>query len=398
MREDRRVTVIALITAACVIGDAMLFIVLPIYWTQFGLTSLWQVGVLLSANRLIRLPINPLVGWFYQHLDKRTGVIIAVILASLSTFSYGVLKSFALLLIMRCLWGVAWSFLRLGGYLTVIEVAKDDNRGRLIGRYNGLWGLGGLLGMLAGGFLTDFVGITFVTTVFALISLASLPFVYKYIPNTKAENHEQKEKTISTSFWKNRQVWAVLLTGVMMAMVVMGIFLSTLSRLVEFHMSTEIILFGIAIGAASVSGFLQAIKWGWDHILAPYVGKLSDEKFGRVPMLILVFLLSSIIFYLFTQTIHIILLLVLLLLYQLLATVLVTITDALATDIAAKQSSVAMMTSYTIAVDVGAALGPLFGYVIVDFLSIEVLYQLTAVLLLVVGLLWIGGLKQEAYK
>lgn len=132
MREDRRVTVIALITAACVIGDAMLFIVLPIYWTQFGLTSLWQVGVLLSANRLIRLPINPLVGWFYQHLDKRTGVIIAVILASLSTFSYGVLKSFALLLIMRCLWGVAWSFLRLGGYLTVIEVAKDDNRGRLI--------------------------------------------------------------------------------------------------------------------------------------------------------------------------------------------------------------------------------------------------------------------------
>src|SRR5690625_7185484 len=87
--EERRVTVIALITAACILGDAMLFIVLPIYWESFGLTSLWQVGVLLSANRLIRLPINPLVGWFSRHLYKRSGGTIAFLFACILTLSYG---------------------------------------------------------------------------------------------------------------------------------------------------------------------------------------------------------------------------------------------------------------------------------------------------------------------
>jgi len=64
MSAKNRVIVLALITAIAVTGDAMLFIVLPVYWHDFGLTALWQIGLLLSINRFIRLPINPLVGFF----------------------------------------------------------------------------------------------------------------------------------------------------------------------------------------------------------------------------------------------------------------------------------------------------------------------------------------------
>mgnify|MGYP001180856268 FL=1 len=393
--EERRVTVIALITAACILGDAMLFIVLPIYWESFGLTSLWQVGVLLSANRLIRLPINPLVGWFYRHLDKRTGVTIAIILASISTLSYGLFTGFAILLVMRCLWGVAWSLLRLGGFLTVIEVAQTHNRGQLIGRYNGLWGLGGLVGVLAGGFLADLVSISFVTTIFAIISLASLPIALKYVPKTKGKDEETDENTDEKqSYWKNRQVWAVLLTGVIMAMVVMGIFYSTLSHLVEIHLTTDIVIFSLVIGAASISGLLQAVKWGWDPFLAPLIGKFSDGKIGRIPMLVFVFFATGILFYLFTLNISMLTLLGLLLVFQFMSTIFMTVTDSLATDVASATSKVGVMTSYTIAVDVGSALGPLLGYVIVDFLSLEVLYLLTALLLIVGGALWLLRLRR----
>ncbi|MGM8216061.1 MFS transporter [Bacillaceae bacterium W0354] len=396
--EDKRVSIIALITAACVIGDAMLFIVLPIYWEKFGLTALWQVGVLLSVNRLIRLPINPLVGWFYHRMGKRTGVIIAVLLASFSTMSYGMFQSFIILLFMRMIWGVAWSFLRLGGFLTVIEVASDRNRGRLIGKYNGLWGLGGLVGMLIGGLLADSIGITFVTTAFAIISISSLPFVIKYIPKTKEANSRDKSRSNnkpSQSYWKNKQVWAILLTGVVMAMVVFGIFLSTLSRLVELHMTTELVVFGFIIGAASISGVMQAIKWGWDPVLAPLVGKWSDEKFGRIPMLVFVFISASVVFFLFTIQINLVILLMLLLIFQLLSTILVTVTDSLASDVASKTSKVGVMTAYTVAVDVGSALGPLFSYIVVDFLSFTALYQMTAILLVFVGCLWFINVKRN---
>lgn len=111
--RKKKVVGVALITAIAVLGDSMLFIVLPLYYEEFGLTSLWQVGVLLSVNRFIRLPINPLIGWFYTKFQLRTGVFIALGLTILTTLSYGFIKEFIILIFMRILWGVAWSLLRL---------------------------------------------------------------------------------------------------------------------------------------------------------------------------------------------------------------------------------------------------------------------------------------------
>ena len=59
------VIVVSLITAACLFGDSMLYIVLPVHYQDAGLSSLWEVGIILSMNRLIRLPLNPLVGRLY---------------------------------------------------------------------------------------------------------------------------------------------------------------------------------------------------------------------------------------------------------------------------------------------------------------------------------------------
>ena len=79
--HKRPIVIIALLTAVCLVGDSMLYVVLPTHLEEAGLTSLWQVGILLSINRLIRLPLNPLIGWLYTKISARTGVLIAVILA-----------------------------------------------------------------------------------------------------------------------------------------------------------------------------------------------------------------------------------------------------------------------------------------------------------------------------
>ncbi|SEQ00782.1 MFS transporter [Piscibacillus halophilus] len=387
--HEFKVTVIALITAACILGDAMLFIVMPIYWQEFGLTALWQVGVLLSVNRLIRLPVNPLVGWFYKHIDKRTGVVLAIILATLSTLSYGWLQGFVMLLVMRCIWGIAWSFLRLGGFLTVMEVADDQSRGRLMGKYNGLWGLGGLTGMLAGGLLADVTNLKVVATLFGLLSILSLPIAFKYIPKTKEmETPSTSPHTKESNMWKNCQAWSVLSTGFIMAMVIFGIFLSTLSRLIDFQLDQEWTFLGFAIGVGTIAGLIQAVKWAWDPFLAPIAGRLSDEQFGRVKMLVFAFVGSGMAFYFLTKDLYFIWIIGLILVFQLMSTILVTVTDSLASDVATTTSKVGLMTAYTVAVDLGAAVGPLIGYVVLDLISLEVLYQLTSVILILIGFYW----------
>ena len=41
-KDMKPIVVIALITAACLIGDSMLYIVLPTHWKEVGLFSLWE--------------------------------------------------------------------------------------------------------------------------------------------------------------------------------------------------------------------------------------------------------------------------------------------------------------------------------------------------------------------
>lgn len=72
----------AVVSAFCLTGDTMLYIALPLFWQECGLTALWQVGVLLAVNRLVRLPLNPLVRLLYTRIDQRTGMALAVVLAA----------------------------------------------------------------------------------------------------------------------------------------------------------------------------------------------------------------------------------------------------------------------------------------------------------------------------
>ncbi|MDH1670962.1 MFS transporter, partial [Stutzerimonas stutzeri] len=158
-RSSRPIVVAALAAALCLTGDSMLYIALPIYWHEVGLEALWQVGVLLSVNRLIRLPFNPLIGWLYQRISLRAGLLLATTLGTLTTLGYGIAKGFIAWLLLRALWGIGWSFFRIGGLSAVVYCAAGQSRGQAMGLYNGLYRLGSLVGMLLGGLLVPVYGL-----------------------------------------------------------------------------------------------------------------------------------------------------------------------------------------------------------------------------------------------
>jgi MFS family permease len=63
----------------------MLYVVLPFYWHEAGLHSLLEAGILLSVNRLVRLPLGLLAGWLLQKVSVKRGLPLAVVLASVTT-------------------------------------------------------------------------------------------------------------------------------------------------------------------------------------------------------------------------------------------------------------------------------------------------------------------------
>ena len=63
------------------VSDAVLYLLLPVYFQSFSLSLLW-VGILLSANRFIRIAMNPWLAARHAQLGNRNAVLVAVVLAT----------------------------------------------------------------------------------------------------------------------------------------------------------------------------------------------------------------------------------------------------------------------------------------------------------------------------
>ena len=278
----------AVVSAFCLTGDTMLYIALPLFWQECGLTALWQVGVLLAVNRLVRLPLNPLVRLLYTRIDQRTGMALAVVLAASTTLLYGVAQSFALWLLLRCLWGLAWTLLRLGSLFALMAASRKDNRGYLMGSYNGLVRLGSLLGMIGGGLLADLLGFSTVALLFGALTLTGLPLALTRIPRSgRATGAASQAATslLSGLHLRHPDMRRAFITGLLVALVFQGIYAATLSRMVALHVGELALAGGLVIGCATLAGTLQALRWLWEPWLAPWFGRLSDGPRGRGPVL-----------------------------------------------------------------------------------------------------------------
>lgn len=328
----RPVVLLAAVTALCLVGDSMLYVALPVHWAEFGLTSLWQAGVLLSVNRLVRLPLNPAVSRLYRRISARSGMLLAAVLAAATTAGYGLAGSFAALIVLRALWGLAWTFLRLGAYFTVLTTADDSSQGRAMGMYNGLMRTGSLFGMLLGGVLADTWGTGLTCAFFASVSVLAVPLIWFAVPrNAKGMAEEAVAGEDGYSLFSHWKVLSVLLIGTALAFVYQGMLISTLSYLVKIRIPAGLDLGWALVGAASLGGVLQAVRWSWEPFLAPFFGWLSDHpRAGRKKTFIVSSLIGAALFAFLPADMGLLPWLLLLLLLQVTATALTTAGDAVA--------------------------------------------------------------------
>lgn len=369
----------------------MLYIVLPTHWETAGLDSLWEVGILLSVNRFIRLPLTPLIGWTYAHIGVRTGVFIAVALTGVLTVGYGLVHSFAGWLLLRCLWGIAWTFLRMGAYLMILDCADESCRGALFGRYNGLFRLGSLVGMLAGGVIGDIWGLSAAAFIFGVGAISTLPLTIWYVPSICVTQKEPEPVWQRLGRMHDLFIYRALITGMIIAMAYQGVVASSLSHLIRSNWGTSI-TFGVdLVGAASLAGALQALRWSWEPWLAPWFGRISDGQASRGTMLAFILLLAALLLAILPLHLSFGVWLVTVIGMQLTATALTTIGDAAAADASVNQSRTTVMTLYVMATDIGAALGPFLGYIMAELWGVGSMYWSAAALLAALGVWWLWG-------
>ncbi len=392
-RESRarsEITAISLVTALCLAGDSFLYIALPLHWEEAGLASLFEVGLVLAANRVVRLPLNPLVTRLYGRCSCRAGFLLACLFAAVSTAGYGLGQGLLAWLLLRFLWGLAWTLLRLGTLFVLVRAADPGSLGRLTGINNGLYRLGSLAGMLLGGLLADAFGLQASALIFAALAL---PAPFLLMARVSAWEPERGADGAAPArgaglMPRDGREWWVMMTAFAVAMTFQGVTASTISVLLEGDGSGGVVLFGLTLGAAGLSGLLQSLRWAWEPFLAPAAGRLSDRR-GRARVTAWSFALAAAAMACAVRAVSLPALCAGLVLVQLSATVLTTAADALGNDQALRADNPRhYLSRFALFTDLGAAAGPLLAYAVAGAASVEAAWTMTALALALFAMHW----------
>ncbi len=385
-------------------GDSMIYAVLPSNISSFAVSA-GLVGVLLSANRFVRLVSNPLADRLFRRFGMERPLALAVVLSIVTTLAYGIGPGFAVLLIARILWGLCYSILRLGGYVTVLEDGRERDRARLMGLSSGGQRAGSIVGVLLGGILFDLTGRLASFSIVAGLGLVALPLVFGIVkrpatghsdrPAISSLMPERLEKpeeeggflqgmllgrTSRERDGKTVRLLALFLNSFVFYFALGGIVISTLGFFLSEVLGEDgASLGGWMIGTATLNGVLLATNW-IAALGGPILGLLGD-RIGRERIILIATPLSICMVLLLAFPGNLAVTLLWLPAGFISAATVGASSDALAGDLAPRDRRSTVMSRYATWQDLGSATGPLLGYLALGFASLTWVYAVNACLM-----------------
>ena len=402
----RSLVLVSTVVALSLLGDQMLYAVLPVMHEAMGI-PVTAIGLILSANRLVRLLTNSLSGYVIDRFGRRWPFIGSLLLGGVTTLAYGALSGVWTFLIARLLWGTAWSFLRIEGLSTALDVATADNRGRMLGVFQSISRLGGAIAMLVGGVLTDAIGfrltfilfgaITCLAALIAYVEMAgrgrsgvarsSTPSTSEPPPSEAVASRQMSTlgATRKATYWRVIVIsWCAFST----LLVIGGMVSSTLGYMLQQRFGMSATIGSMTIGIASLTGILLGSRGFLDLVLAPIAGSLSD-RWGRQRLVFGALSAGATLVALYSVTHSLAALTVITFLVFLCSITLNVSFNAVAGDVAPPDKRSMFLSLFVTFQDLGAALGPLLGYWIAPRFGLPRLYLSGAVMLVAASLLYL---------
>ena len=385
-----------------IMGDSLLYAILPLAAGDLGLLPV-HVGLLLSANRLIRLLSNTWLSALFARFGPYRTFVISAIVGVLTTAAYGVGWGFVVLLLARIGWGISWSGLRQGTFQS-IWAGADTEAGRMMGV---MWGIvrgGSAISAVLGGFLFDYYGFQATVLTIAALSALAIPIAVGLSwpasaspTSSESESHQPPRPDADSDRAKEDEPrralnifhsWAVALSNPLQRSVLLvGFFKLLLNSILiatasvfladRFGSDSEGMMLGLRVG--SLTGLVLGTRWFSDLFLGAAMGALADW-IGRIRLtIVLVSLLclglgltlsapGSLAF------------------FALLAVLIVSTGVNVVLDAYANQAALVtpqpqlFVGAYVTASDLGSAVGPLFAFSLVTAMGFAPVYGVAALL------------------
>ena len=270
-QKEGWVTIISSSTlmSLALLGDALIYAILPLYAEDFGLT-IPMVGILLAANRIVRIFIYTLISKLVTRFGARALCILAAIMATVSTYLYGISTGFFPLLCARILWGIAYAILLLS--TLAYAVTKKSEAGTRIGTSQAIQRIGPIISLISGTWLVSIVS---PNNVFLILTLPTSISILIALILPKNEEAQQTPKSSSVQLTKPSLLDILFF---IQGYAIDGLFAVSITLMLAENTSLANAVLG--------GGILLAFRHVGEALAAPLFGRLAD-RFGALKIFII---------------------------------------------------------------------------------------------------------------
>ena len=267
----RNVWVASFVLSLSLLGDALLYVILPVHADAFGV-SLAMVGFLLAINRIIRTFAYGFIADLAERIGLKKLCLIAATTAVLSTLGYTLLNGAVWLSLSRVMWGLSYAALLL---ITLSYAAINPQKtGTRIGLSRSVEQIGPLFAMTVGAWLATLVG---PKTVFGYLAIVSgLAVLLAFFLFEKAQPKTIKRPAKRDRLFPQPDSLDALIFW--MGAGIDGVFTLSISLMWAQQVSIEL--------AILIGGSILAARRLSEMLVAPFAGITADRFGTRLPLTI----------------------------------------------------------------------------------------------------------------
>ena len=265
----RNVWVASFVLSLSLLGDALLYVILPVHADAFGV-SLAMVGFLLAINRIIRTFAYGFIADLAERIGLKKLCLIAATTAVLSTLGYTLLNGAVWLSLSRVMWGLSYAALLL---ITLSYAAINPQKtGTRIGLSRSVEQIGPLFAMTVGAWLATLVG---PKTIFGYLAIVSaLAVLLAFFLFEKAQPKTIKRPAKRDRLFPRPDSLDALIFW--MGAGIDGVFTLSISLMWAQQVSIEL--------AILIGGSILAARRLSEMLVAPFAGIIADRFGTRLPL------------------------------------------------------------------------------------------------------------------
>lgn len=278
----RAVLAVVLSTFFLGFGGGVVFPILPDLGTVLGLSS-FTVGLVLSANRIVRLITNTPAGTVVDRIGTRGPFLVGVVLETAATFGYVIgIESptpARWFIGARVIWGLGSAFVLATAYTIAADVSSDDTRGTNMSVVRGATSLGFPAGMALGGVISELYGPATAFESMAVLSVVACLISYCEIPETHADSRSESVGLRDIHLGLPAIVAGGANFGLLFTY--SGVVFATLVSYLDTTTAGS-----VAVGPQGTSGVLIGVSVLTGSVFAVIGGRLSDVLASRLPVVV----------------------------------------------------------------------------------------------------------------